>query len=249
MKLYKFSKLARFLSVAIIGSSVLTAGCSLLDNQPEEKTVEDKSKEEDSLIANMDSATVFERCDLYYSSENYTEAFKYCKKSAKEGNALAQFNLGYMYHRGYGARQEHLDLIGAMDAARNWFQKAAEQGIVEAQYNLGYMYNNGEGGLLNNTKAIEWYQKAADQGHTSAQYNLGLMYYNGQGVKQDYFKAVEWWQKAADQGDVSAQYNLGIMYQYGQGVKQNYTKAKEYFGLACDNKDQKGCDIYKELNQ
>ena len=75
------------------------------------------------------------------------------------------------------------------------------------------------------------------------------MYAKGQGVRQDYFKAVEWWQKAADQGDAPAQYNLGIMYQYGQGVKQNYTKAKEYFGLACDNKDQKGCDMYRKLNQ
>ena len=82
MKLYKFSKLAGFLSIAIIGSSLLTIGCSRFNNQSEEKTVEDKSKEKDSLIANMDSATVFERCKLYYSSENYTEAFKYCKKSA-----------------------------------------------------------------------------------------------------------------------------------------------------------------------
>ena len=75
------------------------------------------------------------------------------------------------------------------------------------------------------------------------------MYQYGQGVKQDYFKAFEWYQKAADQGYALAQYNLGLMYAKGQGVRQNYTKAKEYFGLACDNKDQKGCDIYKELNQ
>ena len=87
MKLYKFSKLARFLSIAIIGSSLLTIGCSRFNNQSEEKTVEDKSKEKDSLIANMDSATVFERCKLYYSSENYTEAFKCFQKVAEQGNA------------------------------------------------------------------------------------------------------------------------------------------------------------------
>ena len=170
MKLSKFSKLAGFLSIAIIGSSLLTIGCSRFNNQSEEKTVEDKSKEKDSLIANMDSATVFERCKLYYSSENYTEAFKCFQKAAEQGNAFAQSALGFMY-----------------------------------QY--------------------------------------------GQGVKQDYFKAFEWYQKAADQGYALAQYNLGLMYAKGQGVRQNYTKAKEYFGLACDNKDQKGCDIYKELNQ
>ena len=107
MKLNKFSKLAEFLSVAIISSSLLTTGCSRFNNQPEEKTVEDKSKEEDSLIANMDSATVFERCKLYYSSENYNDAFKYCKKSAEEGILEAQFNLGYMYDNGKGVKQDY----------------------------------------------------------------------------------------------------------------------------------------------
>ena len=131
MKLHKFSKLAGFLSVAIIGSSLLTSGCSLLDNQPKEKTVEDKSKEEDSLIANMDSATVFERCKLYYSSENYTEAFKYCKKSAEEGIAYAKFNLGYMYHNGQCVKQDYIKAV-------EWYQKAAEQGHAEAQFNLDY---------------------------------------------------------------------------------------------------------------
>ena len=106
MKLNKFSKLARFLSVAIIGSS-LFSGCSLLNNQPEEKTVEDKSKEEDSLIANMDRPTVFERCYFYYSSENYNEAFKYCKKLAEEGITEAQFNLGFMYYSGQGVKQDY----------------------------------------------------------------------------------------------------------------------------------------------
>ena len=37
MKLSKFSKLAGFLSIAIIGSSLLTIGCSRFNNQSEEK--------------------------------------------------------------------------------------------------------------------------------------------------------------------------------------------------------------------
>ena len=155
MKLYKFSKLSKFLSIAIIGSSVLTAGCSLLDNQPEEKPIEDKSKEEDSLIANMDSATVFERCNLYYSSENYTEAFKYCKKSAEEGIAEAQFNLGYMYQNGQGVKQDYFK-------AFEWYQKAAEQGLAPAQYNLGVMYASGRGVRQNYTKAKEYFGLACD---------------------------------------------------------------------------------------
>ena len=164
MKLHKISKLAGFLSVAIIGSSLLTIGCSRFNNQPEEKTIEDKSKEDNSLIANMDSATVFERCKLYYSSKNYNDAFKYCKKSAEEGNLEAQFNLGYMYDNGKGVKQDYFK-------AFELYQKVAEQGYASAQFNLGVMYENGRGVKQDYYKAFEWWQKAAEQGFADAQYN------------------------------------------------------------------------------
>ena len=155
MKLSKFSKLAGFLSIAIIGSSLLTIGCSRFNNQSEEKTVEDKSKEKDSLIANMDSATVFERCKLYYSSENYTETFKCLQKVAEQGNVDAQINLGLMYEYGQGVKQDYFK-------AFEWYQKAAEQGNALAQYNLGYMYANGQGVRQNYTKAKEYFGLACD---------------------------------------------------------------------------------------
>ena len=169
MKLSKFSKLAGFLSIAIIGSSLLTIGCSRFNNQSEEKTVEDKSKEKDSLIANMDSATVFERCKLYYSSENYTEAFKCFQKAAEQGYAPAQCNLGYMYQYGQGVKQDYFK-------AFEWYQKAAEQGNAYAQSALGVMYQYGQGVKQDYFKAVEWYQKAAEQGDDLAQFNLCDMY-------------------------------------------------------------------------
>ena len=155
MKLSKFSKLAGFLSIAIIGSSLLTIGCSRFNNQSEEKTVEDKSKEKDSLIANMDSATVFERCKLYYSSENYTEAFKCFQKAAEQGYAPAQSGLGFMYQYGQGVKQDYFKAV-------EWYQKAAEQGDAQAQYNLGIMYKNGLGVKQNYTKAKEYFGLACD---------------------------------------------------------------------------------------
>ena len=155
MKLHKISKLAGFLSVAIIGSSLLTIGCSRFNNQSEEKTVEDKSKEKDSLIANMDSATVFERCKLYYSSENYTEAFKCFQKAAEQGYAPAQYNLGNMYDSGQGVKQDYFKAV-------EWYQKAAEQGDASAQYNLGVMYYNGQGVKQDYAKTKEYFGLACD---------------------------------------------------------------------------------------
>ena len=79
MKLNKFSKLAGFLSVAIIGSSLLTLGCS--------KDLE------------------LEQCKVNYSKYNYSEAFKFCSVAAEQGHAEAQINLGYMYQYGKGVKQ------------------------------------------------------------------------------------------------------------------------------------------------
>ena len=110
MKLYKFSKLSSFLSVAIISSSLLTVGCSKEDNLQE-----------------------LAQCKVKISESNFTEAFKYCKKAAEQGEVHAQYNLGIMYANGRGVKQ---DLFNA----KEWYQKAADQGYAKAQYNIGFMY-------------------------------------------------------------------------------------------------------------
>ena len=83
MKLNKFSKLAGFLSVAIIGSSLLTLGCS--------KDLE------------------LEQCKVNYSKYNYSEAFKFCSVAAEQGHAEAQFNLGVLYFNGQGVKQDFVN--------------------------------------------------------------------------------------------------------------------------------------------
>ena len=85
MKLNKFSKLAGFLSVAIIGSSLLTLGCS--------KDLE------------------LEQCKVNYSKYNYSEAFKFCSVAAEQGHAEAQFNLGVMYDIGQGVKQDYFKAV------------------------------------------------------------------------------------------------------------------------------------------
>ena len=171
MNLSKFSKLSSFLSVAIISSSLLTVGCSKEDNLQE-----------------------LEQCKVNFSKQNYTEAFKYCKKSAEQGHEEAQFNLGYMYQYGQGIKQDYFKAV-------ELYQKAAEQGLAVAQFNLGVMYEEGRGVKQDYFKAFEWYQKAADQGYALAQYNLGLMYAKGQGVRQNYTKAKEYFGLACDNKD------------------------------------------------
>lgn len=93
------------------------------------------------------------------------------RRSANQGDAGAQFNLGLMYFQGEGVAKNKRE-------AMKWFRKAADQGDPDAQFNVGYMYNHGEGVRKNIAAAMEWYEKAASQGHSAAQNDLGLIYGN-----------------------------------------------------------------------
>ena len=129
-----------------------------------------------------------------YQRKNYATALEEFRPSAAEGNAGAQFLLGYMYDRGLGVTQD----IGE---AVKWFRKAAEQGEPHAQNELGTMYSAGRGVTQDDKEAVKWFRKAAEQGNAIAQFNLGLRYLEGQGVTQDYESAFAWSNIAVAQGD------------------------------------------------
>lgn len=113
------------------------------------------------------------------------------KSAAKQGNVIAQANLGAMYREGREVKQDY-------SKALEWSLRAANQGDAVAQYHLGLMYEAGEGVEQNYFEAAEWYEKAAYQGFVQAQNNLGAMYFKGHGVRQSYNKALEWSGKACD---------------------------------------------------
>ena len=90
-----------------------------------------------------------------------------------KGLQKPQLNLGLMYAKGQGVRQDYAQAV-------QWYHKAAEQGDAEAQFNLGLMYAKGQGVRQDDAQAVQWYRKAAEQGIAEAQFNLGLMYNQGQ---------------------------------------------------------------------
>ena len=103
---------------------------------------------------------------------NNTVDIRILEEKAINGDIEAQFNLGFMYAKGQGVRQDY-------QKALEWYEKAANQGDTKAQYNLGFMFNKGQGLRQDYRKAAEWYEKAANQGHTKAQFNLGIMFDKG----------------------------------------------------------------------
>ena len=81
-----------------------------------------------------------------YERGDYSTAFDLYEKLANQGNAKAQFNLGYMYDIGQGLPQDYKQAV-------HWYTKAAEQGYAKAQHNLGILYGNSRGVLQDYVKA------------------------------------------------------------------------------------------------
>src|SRR5207253_1580531 len=109
-----------------------------------------------------DGKTAAERGD-------YATALRLLRLLADQGNALAQFDLGAMYHNGHGVPQDDA-------AAASWYRKAANQSNARAQFILGVMYDYGNSVPQDYAAALSWYRKAAEQGNALAQFRLGFMY-------------------------------------------------------------------------
>jgi TPR repeat protein len=66
------------------------------------------------------------------------EAVVWYGKSASQGNAAAQFNLGVLYENGRGTKIDFAK-------ANEWYRKASVQGDALAIGNLGMLYVRGQG--------------------------------------------------------------------------------------------------------
>ncbi|MBI2994705.1 MAG: SEL1-like repeat protein [Gammaproteobacteria bacterium] len=95
----------------------------------------------------------------------YADAFPVLRSFAAQGDPVAQFRVGTLYHQGLGVERD-------LSAAAQWYRRSAEQGNADAEYSLANMYLMGEGLEQDYGKARQWYQQAAAQGHEAAKHNL-----------------------------------------------------------------------------
>ena len=94
-------------------------------------------------------------------TKDLTEAVKWFRKAADQGNAEGQYNLGVRYLQGEGVAKDATEGV-------KWFRMAAEQGNSEGQYNLGVCYAKGYGVAKDNVTAYKWINLAAGSGSKSA---------------------------------------------------------------------------------
>jgi len=135
----------------------------------------------------------FKAGEKAYHRGDYAMALHEWQPLAKQGQAVAQYNLGLLYANGRGVPKDDAQ-------ARQWYEKAALQGHADAQVNLGSLYDYGRGGPQDFMMAVRWYRRSADQGNDLAQRRLGLLYERGDGVPKDYVQAYMWYKLGAANG-------------------------------------------------
>ena len=173
---------------------------------------------------------------------------KELEKTAKQGDAIAQYEVGICYLEGKGVAQDY-------KKAAQWLVKSMNQGNEDARAKFHSFWS----------KELE---KTAKQGDAIAQYEVGICYLEGKGVAQDNEKATKWLKKSMDQGnedarakfysyyskdlevlayyfdDVEAQYGLGLAYLNGTGVAVDKEAAAEWLYKAKNNGHKEARDKY-----
>lgn len=166
---------------------------------------------------------------------DFPKALQLFLNEARNGNALAMYDLGRIYADGLGVD---------IDAEQSnvWYTKAFEAFcMLESsdakhktylQYRIGKMFDAGLGTEQDYAKAADWYSKAVKADHKHAEYSLAGLYCRGNGVEQDFAQAFSLYKRSADQDNPYACYELAKMYRDGIGTVCNPNEADTYFSRA-----------------
>jgi putative methionine-R-sulfoxide reductase with GAF domain len=87
------------------------------------------------------------------------------RKLAEQGDAEAQWDMGFRYHNGQGVPQDDAQAV-------RWFQRAADQGHVNSQATLGAYYWAGRGVPKDLSQAYFWSAVALHQGDRDSESRL-----------------------------------------------------------------------------
>ena len=160
------------------------------------------------------------------SSIFYSFYSKELEKSAKNGDAKAQYEVGMDYFDGNGVSKN-------TETAGKWFHLATKQGHAEATSKFYSFYS----------KELE---KAAKSGDAQAQYEVGMDYYIGEEITQNKETAAKWLYLSSLQGHEDAKkqyysyYSKVLEGNANKDLESLYTVGCFYFnGTGGVDKDEK----------
>lgn len=185
-------------------------------------------------------------------------------RSVQAGNALAAYNLAYMFDNGkgierdaeaatelyekaalrglsagkwnYGCRLfQGLGVERNYDAAAYWIQQAALEGVTNAEGQFAILLEGGYGLLKNMPMAIHWYQHAAYKGEPYSLCRLAEFISDGTIVQEDPTKVIaELYRQAAEKGNKKALFKYAEILETGKGIQQDVKAAIEWYRLSAE---------------
>jgi TPR repeat protein len=126
--------------------------------------------------------------------KSYAEAFKWYQRAARNGSAMAENSLGYLYDNGLGVTRDSKQ-------AATWYLKAAQHHYPAAWFNAANCFEYGIGVTQNFAEAVHWYIKSAQSGDVEAQLKLANLYENGMIEGTEPEQGYAWLRRAAEQGN------------------------------------------------
>ena len=135
----------------------------------------------------------------------YGQSRKDLLKSAKKGDAEAQYKLGYCYEYGMKIYPEFLKerVKPNLKKAEKWYLEAAKQNYPIAYYSLGNVYAKN----LEYGNATLWYKRAVDSGNEDAALSAAKM----ENKRYAHDQAAKWYIKAIDMGErIAIEYLMSL---------------------------------------
>ncbi len=152
------------------------------------------------------------------------EAAGWFRKSAEQGNPVAQFNYAVCLDTGQGVGRNRREAL-------RWYLKAAEQGVQEAVVSTAATAE----ALGEYELALQYYEILAQRGLPNSMRKVAAFHEEGLGTEVDPERAFGYMQEAARQGDVRAQVKMADFHQRGFGTRQSVDRAVNWLWIAAGN--------------
>ena len=190
-----------------------------LDRITETLIIDHLQHTQDPVIQYLIGTLYMKGSCLTWDREN---AVRWYEKSAMQGYARAQRNLGRCYLFGKGVQK---DRAGAI----YWYRKASQQ-LPDALLDLAII-------LLHQTQteselqeAVTLLHRAAENGNANAAFVLASLHADGRGVPKNMQTAAKWFLQATNMGPPEASVAMAYIYFTGDGAPIDRRAAVERMG-------------------
>ena len=107
----------------------------------------------------------YKKGNKYFAKGKYEKAFKYFMLAADEGNRNAMFDVGTMYWKGVGVKQNYKKAI-------EYLKKLSDEGFARASLVTGEIL----AATRDETEATKYYERAVKQGSEAAKERLDYIF-------------------------------------------------------------------------